>query len=59
MLEIMENIRELADTLARCQAFRLEELKRISQPIDNVHTTDATPFQPWLEFEPVNGLTYL
>lgn len=48
MLEIMENIRELADTLAR-----------ISQPIDNVHTTDATPFQPWLEFEPVNGLTYL
>lgn len=59
MQELLILIRELADTLARCQAFRLEELKRISQPIDSVGNTDAIPFEPWLEFEPVNGLTYL
>lgn len=48
MQELLTLIRELADTLAR-----------ISQPIDSVGNTDAIPFEPWLEFEPVNGLTYL
>ena len=48
MLEIMENIRELADTLAR-----------IGQPTAENIETIADTWQPWLEFEPVNGLTYL
>lgn len=48
MQEIIRNIQDLADMLAR-----------IGQPQEDVVTTDATPFQPWLEFEPVNGLTYL
>lgn len=48
MLEIMENIRELATVL-----------DRMGLPsVDNIEA-DATPFEPWLEFEPVNGLTYL
>ena len=59
MQELLILIRELADTLARCQAFRLEELKRISHPSDIIERADDPLFQPWLEFEPVNGLTYL
>lgn len=58
MQELLSNIRELADTLARCQAFGSTELKRIGQPIEEI-TIPQEVFEPWREFEPVNGLTYL
>lgn len=48
MQELLILIRELADTLAR-----------ISQPLDIIERADDPAFEPWLEFEPVNGLTYL
>ncbi len=47
MQELLSNIRELADTLAR-----------IGQPIEEI-TIPQEVFEPWREFEPVNGLTYL
>ena len=48
MQEIIRNIQELADMLTR-----------IGQPLNDATETETAPFQPWLEFEPVNGLTYL
>ena len=48
MQDLLTLIRELATVL-----------DRMGLPsLDNIET-DATPFEPWLEFEPVNGLTYL
>ena len=48
MQELLTLIQELADTLAR-----------IGQPTAENIETIADTWQPWLEFEPVNGLTYL
>lgn len=47
MQELFSNMQELADTLAR-----------LGQPIEEI-ALQPEAFEPWLEFEPVNGLTYL
>ena len=47
MQELISNIREIAGTLIR-----------IGQPIEET-ASEPEIFEPWREFEPVNGLTYL